>query len=754
MLITKVLTELAPSVAGQPALHPPPGKLSFPSGPHDGLIADVLHYAGFVKEHAWRQLSDVFPAYDDGKPVTAWLWCRTIKCPNPACGAHAPLIDGTVVSRKRGMERQVVIDFDGAREPSFTVVPHLNGRITSTVERSGAICAACDTPIPFPYIRAEGKSGRLHQRLMAMVIDRENGRDFVDPDPRHEAVAGTVEMAEAVLRVPLVSNPRDVKPTLYGGTTHADLYTARQSVLLDAFADGVSRAAERVEADGGDRARAEAVAAVLALCVGKLAQYGSMQALIGPTSSITRFQSGFTRQVIQMTWDFCEVNPFAGTGPSWEQIVTTALRAIPFAPTGRGVALQRDARDAVRSAPANALFATDPPYFDQIGYADLSDYFYVWLRRALRGVFPDLFATLATPKDQELIALPFRHGGDKAAARDYFVEGFTETFHAAASAQTSDAPMLVVYAFREQGKTTNGDIAPGWEAILEAMIAADLMIVGTWPIHGTGSTRMISMGTNALASYVVLVCRPRPDNAPRTTRSDLARLLRSELTAAIPALQHANIAPVDLAQAVIGPGMQVYSRHSSVVETDGLRVGVAAALALINRTLAEVLDEQEGDLDPDSRWAVTWYDDHGFDKAPFGKADQLARAKGIAVNSLVEAGIVTSGAGRVALIGRDALRPGWDPATDRRATAWEAVQYLVRALDEGGERAAAALYARLGGLADPARELAYRLFQIAEKSGRTDEAIAYNGLVTSWSEIARLADDLPRQPTATTESLF
>ncbi len=436
--------------------------------------------------------------------------------------------------------------------------------------------------------------------------------------------------------------------------------------------------------------------------------------------------------------------------------MVTALRSVAFAADHGGVAIQSNARDVAGTLSDKVLIATDPPYYDQIGYADLSDYFYPWLRRSLAVTFGDLFATMATPKSGELVALPTRHGGSKERAGRYFVDGFTETFKNLAAAQVDDAPMLVVYAFKEKGASGSG-VSPGWAAILEAVVNAELMVTGTWPINGTGASRMVGLGTNALATYVVLVCRPRPEAAPRITRSDLTRLLRSELAGGVAQLQQANIAPVDLAQAVIGPGMEVYSRHASVVETDGSRVGVAAALSLINRTLGEVLDEQEGDLDPDSRWAVTWYDEHGFASAGFGEADRLARPKGIAVDSLVQAGIITSGANKVALIARDALPDGWDPASDSRPTAWEAVHHLTKVLlDQGGEEAAARLYARLGALADPARELAYRLFQIAEKRGRKDDAIAYNGLVASWSEIARLAAALPDVPSGANvpEGLF
>jgi putative DNA methylase len=514
---------------------------------------------------------------------------------------------------------------------------------------------------------------------------------------------------------------------------------------------------DEIKRDCGDEDRAKTIVAALALVVAKLAQFNSSQVRwnTGGNNASGRPEAAFGRHDVPMTWDFVEVNPFGGAVGDFRQLTDLSIRALAYVPVGgHGTVEQHDARTALDGR-REVLVATDPPYFDQIGYADLSDYFYVWQRRALRTVFPDVFATVAAPKEGELIALSTRHGDSRTRAKSYFVEGFTEVFHRLADAQHPDVPMLVVYAFKERGKSGNSDeISPGWEAILDALVRSGAEIIGTWPINATGSTRLIGIGTNALATYVVLVCRPREQSASRITKAELTRLLKTRLAGSVGDLQKANIAPVDLAQAVIGPGMKVYSRHSSVVETDGRPVSVGDALALIIRTLGEILDEQEGDLDSDSRWAVTWYEDHGFETAPFGKADQLARAKGISVESLVQAGIVKSGGGKAALIERTELQDQWDPARDRHATTWEAVQYLVRALDDGGERASAELYARLGALAEPARELAYRLFQIAEKKGRTEEAIAYNGLVTSWSEIARLADDLPRQPAPAAEALF
>jgi putative DNA methylase len=754
-MITKVLTELLPAVAGQASVAAQVTELAGADESYAGVVADIRHYGAVVRERVQARLREHFATSD--ATTLAWLWCRTVDCPNPACGRIAPLIDSTVISRT-GAGAHIDVSYSGTdRTPTFDVLPGVTPAIAGTVERAGASCIACGSPIPFSHIRAAGHEHRLGFRAMAKVRSVDRSRQFVAVPQEEEALALGVSPIEDPPDVLINPDGAGIRVPLYGIERISQLFTPRQLVVLSAFAGEVAKLEETLQHDGASDAQRKAIIGVLGLCVGKLSQASSTLVRWNVRRGATaKAEPAFARHDMAMTWDFAETNPFGGSVGDWSQIVQTSLRAIPFAARGTGHARADDARTALRRLERPALVATDPPYFDQIGYADLSDYFYVWLRRALRPTFPDLFATVATPKADELIALPSRHDGKKDRAKKFFVDGFSQVFEDARQVQIADAPSLVVYAFKEQGSAAGEDIAPGWEAILESLIAAGMSIVGTWPVRGARLARMVGINTNSLATYVVMVCRPRGDDAARITKSDLVRLLRESLTDAVAELQHANIAPVDLAQAVIGPGMQVFSRHSAVVETDGSRVGVAEALALINRTLAEIIDEQEGDLDPDSRWAVTWYEQHGFAQASFGEADQLARPKGIAVDSLQRAGIITSGGNRVQLISRDALPADWDPATDRRATAWEAVHHLARALEAGGESAAADLYARLGPLRDSARELAYRLFRIADKNGSTEDAIAYNSVVSSWPEFARLAESRPSPvaASATTEALF
>ena len=449
-----------------------------------------------------------------------------------------------------------------------------------------------------------------------------------------------------------------------------------------------------------------------------------------------RLRGTFGRQALPMTWDYAETNPLsgggniAGTAHSLSEVLDRFVVGIA------GRAFQADATQRGPAFPA--VVSTDPPYYDNIGYADLSDFFYVWLRRSLRPILPDLFATIVVPKAEELVATPYRHDTqDQAEA--FFMSGMTQALRRLAEQAHPGFPITIYYAFKQSEKRDDrGVSSTGWETFLEAVIDAGFSVTGTWPMRTEMRTRQVAMGASALASSIVLVCRRRPADAPLGTRRNLMDALQAELPPALIHLQRANIAPVDLAQAAIGPGMAIYTRYAKVVHPAGERVTVSEALALINQNLDEILNAQEGDFDTDSRWALAWFDQHGFDAGEFGSAETLATAKNTSVSGLAQAGILQAQAGRVRLLRPQELPDDWDPARDDRLTTWEAVHHLIRVLREGGEMAAAALVRRLR-YADVARELCYRLYTICERKQRAPEALAYNGLVQSWPEISRLA---------------
>jgi putative DNA methylase len=496
--------------------------------------------------------------------------------------------------------------------------------------------------------------------------------------------------------------------------------------------------------DGGTGATAyaEAVGVYLAFAVDKCCDYWS--AICTWHSSKELIRNTFGRQAIPMTWDYAEANPMCDSSGNWMAMVDWVWKALATVPSrATGLAAQADAQN--QSVSADKLVSTDPPYYDNIGYADLSDFFYVWLRRSLKPVFPDLFATLAVPKAEELVATPYRHGS-KEKAEAFFLDGMTEAMHRLAEQAHPAFPVTIYYAFKQsETESAEGTASTGWETFLDAVIRAGFGISGTWPMRTELNNRMIGSGTNALASSIVLVCRPRPANAPTATRREFVSALKAELPVALAHLQRGNIAPVDLAQAAIGPGMAVYTRYAKVLDAEGKPLSVREALALINQTLDEALAEQEGDFDADSRWALAWFEQHGFAEGEYGVAETLSKAKNTSVAGMVEAGVVQSARGRVRLLKPDELPADWDPATDNRLTVWETVHHLIRALEGGGEGAAADLVARLGSQAEVARELAYRLYTLCERKKRAAEALAYNGLVQSWPEIARLARDASRK---------
>jgi putative DNA methylase len=751
VMINKALIEIPPKFANCPPVNPRDRQKVGGTGNWKGaagLAADVRYYGEWMRERAWKRIGHLYPKHE-GETVIAWLWARTVKCPNPACGTQMPLVRSFDLSKKKGKAAWAEPHVDArTRRISFAVKQASKGSgPDGTVNRQGAACLACNTAVPFDHIREEGKAGRMSAQLMAIVTEGQNGRNYHAPTPEQEAIAQVAIPANAP-DTDLPEQALGFRVQLYGMTRHRDLFTPRQLVALTTFSDLVAEGREQILADAvatglpvddiplrdggtGGRAYAEAVSVYLAFSVGR--QANRMSTICFWDTSRENIQQVFARQAIPMTWDFVEANPFSSsTGNFVGQIEYPAKVLETLSPSSMGNAGQRDATRA--SNLAGLVIATDPPYYDNIGYADLSDYFYIWQRASLQGVYPDIFSTMLVPKEPELIASPYRFNGDKAASERHFEEGLMKAFSRMHQIVTPDYPLTVFYAFKQQEVVlTEGTASTGWETMLTGLVGTGFSIVGTWPMR-TELTGNLKKTVNALASSIVLVCRPRPENAPVTTRRDFVNALRQELPAALREMQSGNIAPVDLAQASIGPGMAVYSRYRQVLEPNGDRLTVRAALQLINQVLDEFLAETEGDLDPDSRFAVAWFEQYGFKSGDFGVADVLARAKNTSVDGLRIAGVLTAGAGSVRLLPWDELDPGWDPAADPRLTVWEATHHLIERLHSHGEEGAAMLLAKMPpDLAAAARQLAYRLYSICERKSWADLARDYNALVISWS---------------------
>jgi putative DNA methylase len=751
VLITRALIELPPKFADRPPAHPDSdealvkGTATWRGA--QGLAEDVRYYGKWMRDEAKTRIGAIYPDVElpGGKKATviAWLWARTVVCPNPACRATIPLVRSFWLGKKKGKEAWVrpVIEGNCVR---FEVGHGSGGPpVEGTVGRNGARCLVCGSPVPLAHVRAEGKAQRLGSQLMAVVAEGDRQRVYLPPNPEH-VKAANVPRPEDVPDTDLPEQALSFRVQGYGMTKHADLFTNRQLTALCTLSDLIEVTRERVIADtAGDRDYADAVATYLAFAVDRCSDYGSTITTWASHPKQEAIRNTFSRQAIPMTWDFGEANFFADAAGSLNENFQWIAKVIErLVDSCRTASVTQ--QDAATRTFEGCVISTDPPYYDNIGYADLSDYFYVWLRRSLRKIYPELLGTLLTPKSDELIATPYRFDGDKHQAEIHFETGFAKVF-ANASAQAADTtPMTIFYAFKQsetdesEDGTRQGRASTGWEKMLEGLLRSGVQVTGTWPMRTELGNRMLSSGTNALASSIVLVCRRRPLSAGVTDRRGFIQALKGKLVHALRDLQSGAIAPVDLAQAAIGPGMAVFSSFAKVVEPSGEPMRVRTALALINQVLDEVSAEQEGEFDEDTRWAIAWYAENGMDEGSYGRADDLSRAKNVSVDGLVRAGLVKSGAGRVRLSDRDELDPEWDPTTDDRLTVWKMTQYLIQRLLNEGEASAAQLLARAGGLGDAARDLAYRLFQIAEAKRWAKEAGPYNALAASWLEISRL----------------
>jgi putative DNA methylase len=749
--ITKALLEFPSTFAGQPPLHPDEGKLKATAlwKGAQGLAEDVRYYGTWMRDEAERRIGHLYPKvtlpteHGGGQgTVVGWIWARTIKSPNPAWDGPMLLVRSFALSTRKGREVWVEPIVDRTNKRFRFEIRAGSGYPEATVGRSGAVCLATGTPVPLSYVREEGKAGRMSTQLMAIVAETPSGRVYLAPDEEHERIALSAIPPDDVPDADLPRNARDFKTPGYGMVKFRDLFTARQLVTLCTYSDLVAEARRQVVADGASEIYADAVTVLLAFAVDKMVDRNSTLCAWEPKKD--RLRGTFQRQALPMTWDFVEANSVGGVGGDFSTTVFSVWEVVNRL-TNTAAAHVRQLDATALQTEFTALVCTDPPYYDNIGYADLSDFFYVWLRRSLKGVLPDIFSTLLTPKTQELVATPYRFGGDKEAAEKHFEAGIGAAFERMREAQAPDFPLTVIYAFKQAEEVGGaGSLAStGWETMLEGLLRAGLSVHGTWPLRSELSNRMLASGTNALASSIALVCRARSATAALATRKEFVAALKAELPGALRNLQQGNIAPVDLAQSAIGPGMRVFSRYVKVVEADGSAMTVRIALGLINQVLDETLSEQENDFDGDTRWALAWFDESGMNFGSYGKAETLSKAKNTSIAGLVQAGFLESKAGKVRLLDRSELPDAWDPAADARLTVWEVAQNLIAALETGGEAMAANLLRRVGGLGETARELAYRLYVICERRKWAREALAYNSLVVAWPEIARLASGAP-----------
>lgn len=780
VLITKALIEIPPKLAGRPPVHPVRDKklLAYEWHGTQGLAEDVRYYGQWMRDEAERRIGHLYPKvklpkeYGGGvATVIAWLWARTVKCPNPACGAMMPLIKSFVISTRSGKEAWIQLVINHAEKSlRFEVRPGKGPTTDGTVNRRGARCVICEQAVPLEHIRNEGKQKRLGTQLLGIIAEGQRERLYLSPNDEHIAAAKEAKPNWGS-DVELSNNARHMTPPVYGLTTHQDLFTNRQLLTLGMISGLISELHQRITvdaekgfpvddnrrlADGGTGAvaYADAVSVYLAFALDKLANYGSSLCTWHQSREIV--VSTFGLPNMKITWDYTEVNPFSDSSGNLNSGIEQAAKSLEMSlACGIGKARQADATN-LQAQPNAYVVSTDPPYYDNVPYADLSDFFYVLLRRTLSSQLPELFSTLTVPKGQELVADPVRQG-NRINAQRFFEDGLKGAFAQMLRVQNDEYPLTVFYAFKqaeaETGENNGSEVgsisSTGWETMLGALINVGFQINGTWPVRTEQPGGLREAGRNSLASSIVLVCRPRPESALPATRREFVTALKRELPDALKKLQHGNIAPVDLAQASIGPGMAIFSRYAKVLEADGQPMSVRMALQVINQELDAYLVAQEGESDRDTRFCLAWFEQYGINEGPFGEADVLARAKGTAVDGLVKAGVVHSKAGKVRLLKRAEYPEQWNPGLDHRVTVWECAQHLIRRLhaDTGGIEAAAKLVNELGSGSEDARALAYRLYSICERKKWAEEALAYNTLVVEWPAIQDKAAQQRVMPT-------
>lgn len=791
VMINKAMIEIPPKFAGSKPVGPVPAGeetaqlISKEYQGAEGLAEDVRRYGYWMREEAKKRIGHLYPQVEitkemaasrpDLKPyvgkkltVIAWLWARTVKSPNPAFShVDVPLVSSFILSKKKGHEAYVqpAIEGDTYRFEVKVGTPPKDADKGTQISRGSFKCLFSNAVIKYGYIDDEANSGRMSHRLMAIVAEGIRGRVYLSPSSLHESIAKSAIPDNKPMTPCRGTFASNAQGRIYGFKVFGDYFTPRQLVALNTFSDLVQEARTKAIADakaagmqddgigiaqGGTGATAygDALAVYLTFAVDRASDAWSTIASWTPQRDTLR--TTFGRQAIPMVWDYAEVNPFSFSTGSfantyewiWQSIISCSAVHL-------GIATQSDAQTQTISN--GKVVSTDPPYYDNIGYADLSDFFYVWMRRSLRDIFPDLFATIAVPKAEELVATPYRHGS-KEKAETFFLNGMTDAMHHLAEQAHPAFPVTIYYAFKssdtDDGKTSN----TGWETFLEAVLKAGFAITGTWPMNTERGGRMIGNGTNALASSIVLVCRKRDADAAEISRRDFLQELKRTMPDALSDMMgkeglSSPIAPVDLAQAAIGPGMEIFSKYKAVLKADGSHMSVHEAMIEINREITDYLNPDASGFDAATLFCNEWFQQYGWNEGPFGTADILARAKGTSVDRIRDAGVITAESGKVQLLTWQEYPENYDPATDKNRPTWEACHHMIRVLNNQGEQAAGELLARMPDEAENIRQLAYYLYTLCERKGNAEDARYYNELMTSWHAIVAASIDAQHETT-------
>ena len=759
VMINKAMIEIPPKFAGRKPIGPVPAGEELPDAFKEwpgatGLAEDVRRYGYWMREEAKKRIGHLYPQVEITKEmaakrpdlkqyvgqkltVIAWLWARTVKSPNPMYShVDVPLVSSFVLSSKKGKEAWVkpVVEGDKWYFEVCVGTPPKGAEDGNkhTVSRSAVSfdCIVSGSPISGDYIKEEGVAGRMGARMMAIVCEGARGRVYLPPQDEDIEVPEPKWKPTGRLPARRITGGTCVP---YGLDEWWKLFTKRQLVELNTLSEFVCETREKVMKDCGDVEYANAVATYLAFAVDRTVDRGSAICSWDRSPKMEALRNTFGRQSISMTWDFAEGNPFsASSGNLTNNIEWVVDSILNFPANVYGRALQADAQHQTISQ--NKLISTDPPYYDNISYADLADFFYVWMRRSLKDIYPDLFSTMATPKDEELVATPYKHGG-REKAEAFFLDGMTTVMANLANSSNGAFPVTIYYAFKQSDTNDGGTRNAGWETFLEAVMRAGFAITGTWPMRTELANRMIGKDANALASSVILVCRKRAEDAAEITRRQFLRELMEKMPGALEDMQGgdentAPVAPVDMAQAIIGPGMEIYSKYKAVLNADGSRMSVHDAIIEINR----FLDEGD-DFDAETQFCRDWFREHQWGAGPSGEADVLARAKGLSVDYVVDSGVLFSKGGKTSLVKWQDYPDDYDPTADAHRPVWEVCHHLVRIHQRRGTGAAGEFLSMVQGQGEAARQLAYLLYTLCERKGLAEDARVYNELATAWNDI-------------------
>jgi len=755
VMINKAMIEIPPRFSGMSPVNPADNQFGRESGGvykgAAGLAADVRYYGEWMKQEAFKRIGHLYPTVKDeqGKErtVIAWIWARTVKCPNPACGCQMPLVSSFVLSKKKGNEAWVepVIE-DGMIR--FEVRKGKCPKDKETVKLSkGASfkCIHCNNVAEKDYIHNAFANKQSNLLLMAIIANGDKGRLYLSPTTEHIIAANNGKPSWYPEEAMTQDSPNLVSGRGYGIDYWSELFSNRQLVAISTLLDVLNALPEKVRRDcesaGVDIDAIDnycnAITVYLSFVIDKLTDYNSL--VCSWHSSKELIRNTFGRQAIPMVWDSAEANPFGNAAGCYDNMLEWVCKALINLPAnGTGNVRQYDAQSD--SGLRDIMVSTDPPYYDNIEYSCLSDFFYIWMRQALKGIYPKLFRTMLVPKAEELVAIPYRFDGSKQKAKEFFEDGMYHTCQQLYLYAREDIPVTIYYAYRQSDTENDATASTGWETMLSSIIRAGFSITGTWPMSTEMSNRSIASGANALASSIVLVCRKRPESATGTTRRGFTNELRRELRSALTKLQSSNIAPVDLAQSAIGPGIGVFSKYKQVLEADGTPMTVRTALQIINQELDVFFNEQDGVLDRESRFCVDLFTQYAFNEMKFGEADTLARAKNTSVDTMKAQGILHAEKGIVRLLTREEIpmKAKWD-----KPSTWLLMQQFTHALETGGiKECARYVYEADASQAEYAKALAYRLYTISERKGWSQEAFAYNNLVVAWSDIQSVAADI------------